>query len=101
MVPLDGLVLVLLADNLASVREAIGPDELVPLLGYLRRRLGDHAPEVAARLQAREFILWIDGRPVVFPGDDVLISEYSQVVLYREVGHLVEVIPTTLQAWLN
>jgi hypothetical protein len=99
---LDWLCLTLLAGNLAATREALEPGERVTLRRYLQRRLpATYAREIAARLRAREFYLWIDGRPVVYADLDVVVERDSRVLLFVRTANAVRIIEPDPEAALN
>lgn len=102
MQKLDWLCLMLLAGNLVATQESLRAGERVTLRWYLRRRLpAAHAREIATRLRAREFYLWIDGRSVVASDPDVLVERDSRVLVYVRTGNGLRIVEPDPEAALN
>lgn len=99
---LDWLELALLAGTLAATRGSLAAGERLTLRRYLRRRLpAACAREIAARLRAREFHLWVDGRPVAATDRDVRVERDSRVVVYVRTGQGVPIVDPDPEATLN
>jgi hypothetical protein len=71
----------LLLSNLSRTREWLLPGNRMPFHEYWQHCFGPFAEEIGGALRAGQFILWVDGCPVVDPKSQMPITVQSQFAL--------------------